>query len=551
MAVSLTSLVVSVFNASQAAKEEGEIFTAAQSTATSVIFTQRETLAFTTKYSLWLGGATSKRDAQISRALLGQRLAVITDDGVTMGEKSTPEFIYVLKTMDSILDNAPDGFLSDAASTKFQAISSDVINQMLLESRKMVVSYQQALDKDLLVAVTQREDKAKENLIYLLVLIFFTSIFLVSFTLGFRRQYNTAARNLEQGLIELQGAELALSEAQLRVQLLEDTNQAKDDFISTINHELRTPLTSIIGYIDLLQNSNISAKSTKTYLEVIEKNSAVLLDLVDGILSLTKLETQDFETTNTSVDLYRLIQNKFFVLTPLAEERNIELKIIHDSSIDYVVGGNSGQLSQVFLNLISNAIKFSDGPGKVEVSLSRIQGQNGAPEVKVTVQDFGIGIPIQDQSQLFTRFFRASNVVDSQIQGTGLGLSIISRIIELHHGSVSVESELGKGSTFTVTLPAYESPVYRMILEKRSGVLSRAITAIEGASDENLYITCHEMAGAVGFYSFEKLGKEIESFMKWLKANPEAGEQAILKRKNDLLHVLKLDSMFIIETEES
>jgi two-component system phosphate regulon sensor histidine kinase PhoR len=188
----------------------------------------------------------------------------------------------------------------------------------------------------------------------------------------------------------------------------------------------------------------------KLYLEVLERNSQILLTLVESMLSLSKFDSEVGRLPEKPVLLGETIESAIFVLKPAFEAAEVSIKL--DLAKDVVVQGDAGQLTQLFINLISNSIKFSNPQGSVDVSLSTISdGKNEMARISIT--DHGIGIPESDIPLLFTRFFRAGNVNSGSHPGTGLGLAIVKQIIEHHDGSIQVKSELGKGSTFLIEIP--------------------------------------------------------------------------------------------------
>jgi hypothetical protein len=172
------------------------------------------------------------------------------------------------------------------------------------------------------------------------------------------------------------------------------------------------------------------------------------------------------------------------------------------------VRGDEGQLSQVLLNIIANAIKFSQEGSPIKIALSAVS-RNNRPYVSISVTDHGIGIPEEDQNQLFTRFFRGKNAISAQFPGTGLGLSIANILVENHGGGISLSSIVGKGSTFTIALPAFPDEEELLIAARRVGVLERSIARLKGAADKDLKALTHEIGGAIGFYGFESQGQEL------------------------------------------
>ena len=528
-------------SSSRFAASESKIFSSAQSTAASIIFTQRESLAYTVRYAEWLGGNLPKREVEIARAFLAQRLNVINADGTSTGQRAAPEYVNALKLSDTILSSAPEGILPESMHKKLVISAGDFINQMLGQSRQMVVAYQQELDANILLSAQKRSRNTLINLWLLISLIFLTSIFLITGGISFRSQYRLASHNLE-----VEAAALALAikrpdSAEITVKTLEELNANKNDFISTVNHELRTPLTSIIGYIDLLRTIG-PADSTGQFEKitgVIERNSNVLLDLVGSILSLSNLDSAEQISEHEKVFLDDVVKKKVFILSPQTDEKSITIDLHLLDDKEYVVLGNTGQISQVVLNLLSNAVKFSPVGSHVDVSLSAFTKESEDDFVRLTIKDQGIGIPAEDIPKLFKRFSRAKNAVASQIDGTGLGLAIVDRILELHNGSISVESVVNEGSTFTVEFPRYLSEVDRLISTNKVNVLHKAINALKASTHDELIPTSHQMGGAVAFYNLEKESNLILEFHDWLETASSADFGQVHDKKETLINILE------------
>ena len=290
---------------------------------------------------------------------------------------------------------------------------------------------------------------------------------------------------------------------------LQELDQVKDSFISTVNHELRTPLTSIIGYIELMRNQKMSEPDKNDqYLDVLERNAQILLNLVESMLTLSKIDSPQMEKLDSKVDIGAVLDNALFVLQPALLAKKIELTTERGDSALLNVRGDEGQLSQVLLNIIANAIKFSQEGSPIKIALSAVS-RNNRPYVSISVTDHGIGIPEEDQNQLFTRFFRGKNAISAQFSGTGLGLSIANILVENHGGGISLSSIVGKGSTFTIALPAFPDEEELLIAARRVGVLERSIARLKGAADKDLKALTHEIGGAIGFYGFESQGQEL------------------------------------------
>ena len=540
-------------SSAQSARNESFIISSAQSAATSIVFTQRESLAYTTKFSLWLAGLLPRRDVEIARALLAQRLNVATEDGTTTGERAEPEYLLALQTSDRILAQAPSGLMPLSFHNKISKESEAFISEMLVQSRAMVVTYQQELDRNIVLAAQNRSKNYLLSLVLLILLILLTTVAIIWGGISFNRQYKIARKN-----IEIASATLAISVSKLKsaentVKSLEELNAKKNDFISTVNHELRTPLTSIIGYTDLLKSLELNKKPEefKKIAAVIERNSSALLDIIESILSLSNIDSSEQATEFEKVFLPELIEKKVYILTPTINEKSLSLNYHFPAGIDFAISGNSGQISQVIINLLSNAIKFSPDNARIDISLSLITRNRSDDFIRLIIKDEGMGIPKEDIPKLFTRFFRASNAVSGHIQGTGLGLAIVSRILEIHKAFIKVESTPGVGSSFIIDFPRFVSEIDRHVSTNRINVLHKAIVAIRESPRQELIQACHQMSGAVGFYSLEFEMNLISQMQHWLEANPEATlEEIDLKKDQLVLHLEETYSALIAETEK-
>jgi signal transduction histidine kinase len=248
-------------------------------------------------------------------------------------------------------------------------------------------------------------------------------------------------------------AEDALKEAFEReretVIKLRELDQAKTIFTSSVSHELRTPLTSIIGYLDLLQETQREGlnDTQRQMLAVVERNSQRLLGLIEDLLTFSRLQSGTFEPSIGPVSLGELFASVRDAVLPQAVARELDLRF---EAVDgLTVAGDGAQLESVLQNLLSNAIKFTPAGGSVVVGASEAHGV-----VTITVEDTGIGVPPGELSSLFSPFFRSSNAEGLAVPGTGLGLAIVKAIIEGHGGTIEISSEEGRGATVSVSLPA-------------------------------------------------------------------------------------------------
>jgi len=232
---------------------------------------------------------------------------------------------------------------------------------------------------------------------------------------------------------------------------LREADRLKDEFVALISHDLRTPLTSIMGYLELAMDDGELGEEPRTYLEVVQRNADRLLRLVNDLLFVARLEAGELDLHPTEVDLGAVVRQSVEEARPRASAKSIELGCEVQSVPS--LPADKGRMFQLLDNLVSNAIKFTPEGGRVEVRLLERSSR-----VRLEVADTGIGIPDEDKARLFERFFRASSATERHIQGTGLGLYIACAIAEAHGGTIDVESELGRGTTFCVELPVVRTP---------------------------------------------------------------------------------------------
>ena len=219
----------------------------------------------------------------------------------------------------------------------------------------------------------------------------------------------------------------------------------RQSFISNVSHEIQSPLTSISGFAALLKNDALTPELRAHYIDVIETEAKRLSRLSDNLMRLSMLENGAQPLTVTSFSLDKQIQNAVLMLEPQWAAKNLDVSVALEKT---PFSGDEGLLSQVWVNLLHNAIKFTPEAGQIIVTLEKMEGG-----VVCRVSDTGPGIAEEDLMHIFERFYKADKARDRALGGSGLGLSLVKKIVELHDGTVTVQSESGKGSIFTVTLP--------------------------------------------------------------------------------------------------
>jgi two-component system, NarL family, sensor histidine kinase BarA len=282
--------------------------------------------------------------------------------------------------------------------------------------------------------------------------------------------FNKMLRHLVTVQEELKGVnsdlDLKVDElAQLNMRLYE-LNRLKSDFLATMSHELRTPLNSIIGFSDVLGSINSLDDKQKRYVQNIQKSGRVLLDMINDILDLAKIESGKMELRLGDFRIEDVISAQCDMARPLTERKNIDLEIEVEPDLPELFQ-DQGKVQQILNNLLSNAIKFTPEGGRIVVS-ARLEVRGDRDELALTVADTGVGIAEEEQIAIFEKFrqgktaLAGGDTMTREYSGTGLGLSIVKELCKLLGGEVSLKSELGKGSTFTVRLPWVRADQPRM-----------------------------------------------------------------------------------------
>ena len=242
--------------------------------------------------------------------------------------------------------------------------------------------------------------------------------------------------------------ERLLKRTRTQNQDLRRIDREKDSFIASISHELRTPLTSILGYTELIGDdaTNLSEQQQR-FLAIVDRNAERLLRLVNDLLLAAQIDAgSELEIERGEVDLRALAAHAVESAGPAASMEDIELRLSADQPV--VIEGDEVRIAQVIDNLLSNAIKFTPNGGRVAVHLS-----SDEETARLEVADTGMGMTPDEQSRLFERFYRTESATHGAIQGSGLGLAISQAIAHAHGGAITLESETGVGSTFTLAIP--------------------------------------------------------------------------------------------------
>jgi len=234
----------------------------------------------------------------------------------------------------------------------------------------------------------------------------------------------------------------------------------KKDFVANVSHELRTPLASIKGYSETLLDDDVEREKQKEFLEIIDRHATRMSRIIDDLLILSRLESSAVSLESSTVDMRELIGTTVKGARKGAQDKSITIQADLPDVLPPVMGDRD-RLEQVVVNLIDNAIKYTPSGGHITITA---EGRND--EVRVDVIDTGIGIPENDISRIFERFYRVDKARSRALGGTGLGLAIVKHIIQGHNGRLDVKSELGAGSTFSFFLASRVPPPSSVALTK-------------------------------------------------------------------------------------
>ncbi len=236
-----------------------------------------------------------------------------------------------------------------------------------------------------------------------------------------------------------------------------EANQAKSLFLANMSHEIRTPMNGIIGFTELLKDTDVTDEQ-KEFVTIIEKSSENLLSIINNILDLSKIESKNIEIENTIFDRNPQFESVIETFATSAAEKNIDLNYYCDPTLSAQLKGDSSKLTEVLTNLLNNAIKFTNYGGDVGLYIEKKEKENGKTIIEFNVEDSGIGMTKQQLSKIFHPFSQADLDTTRKYGGTGLGLTISKQYVELMGGELKVTSEKDKGSTFSFSIPLEEIP---------------------------------------------------------------------------------------------
>lgn len=367
------------------------------------------------------------------------------------------------------------------------------------------------------------------TLLYLIVISISVSLY--------KRTYDIDRNSLIKKSIDLEESREYLSETKLQA---EEATKAKSRFLANMSHEIRTPLNGIIGTIDLLQHTRLSAEQEELMLSL-KSSSTHLLEIVNDVLDISKIEADKLELFEGPCNLNTIVQQVMAINTPRISglKKNIALTAAVDKNVEAEIIADESRIKQILINLVGNAIKFTEN-GSIALSVSATLIDESLQELNFEVKDTGIGISEQNIDTLFVPFTQIDSTATRKHSGTGLGLSICRKIIEEMGGRIWIESELDKGSSFKFIIP-----VQINLVRKNQQAPTLQVNTIASSELKHLSILVAEDNGMnqlLATKMFKKIGYTIE-----IANNGKEAVEMVGKKKYDLvfmdIHMPEMDGL--------
>ena len=394
--------------------------------------------------------------------------------------------IYFSKVNDArteIIFDSVKNALRNSDNSKWFATQTEKISEISRGENLISSSVSQILGDNI-----SKKEKQLYFLLFLIIALLLLIYILHAIFQSYRmdaRQFKEAIEDISLNLNDEQREELnRIIEKQEKVKIynfmantIADANRTKDLFLANMSHEIRTPLNGIVGFTQLLRNTHLTEEQAE-FVNIIDNSSENLLVIVNDILDLAKIQENKVELEEIEFDPFEIFESAIESYAARADEKNINLLLFVDPRITHTLKGDPTKISQILVNLISNAIKFTPEDGVIEVRVEVIDSENGISHIKFSVKDSGIGVSDEQKENIFKAFSQEDISTNRKFGGTGLGLTISSKLIQAMGGKLDIDSVKGEGATFFFTLDLPES--YLIPIEKNDYKIGFYIDAESG-----------------------------------------------------------------------
>ena len=304
-------------------------------------------------------------------------------------------------------------------------------------------------------------------------------------------------------------AAFLIKKLQAAIAMAKQANEAKSRFLANMSHELRTPLNGVIGMGELLRETRLNFEQ-KELVSTMHSSANALLELIENVLDIAKIEAGKVSIESKDFDLHNMVNSVIYMLSPMGEKKDVAVSCAFDPETPFALRGDQQHLRQVLINLINNAIKFTEN-GSVKLSVGQVESEENSPRIRFEVADTGIGIEQEDLPSIFDDFTQAHSNTRTSIGGTGLGTTISKELVELMDGEIGVQSEIGVGSTFWFEIP------FQLSADQETSI-----------SDNHVLLLAQETTADLIRPSLQHWNVEFD----WVRSSPRALSQMI-KAKDD------------------
>lgn len=326
---------------------------------------------------------------------------------------------------------------------------------------------------------------------------------------------------------------------------IREANQAKDLFLANMSHEIRTPLNGIVGFTQLLKSTK-TTEEQEEFISVIENSSDNLLAIVNDILDLSKIKADKVELENITFDPIDKFESSVESYAARASEKNVNFNIFVDPELPTTIIGDPTKISQVLVNLISNAVKFTSENGSVDVQIAKVAESEKYTSIKFSVSDSGIGISDEQQEKIFEAFSQADASTSRKFGGTGLGLAISAKLVTLMGGKLKIESEEGNGSTFFFTLSflKFEDNTERSIPNMSGYNIGLIVPNVDVANEVNRNLSCYVAYTGANYKVY--IGDELLTTHVSKLPDIVFIDQKYYRRKSELEKYIAIDTKIVL-----